>query len=87
VEQKRLAKERRLADDMPVWEAEILNPAVGNAREGGEAWSSRIRNNPKLRDMWFRGVPSHLRGKAWSLAIGNDLALSKGMSAICWFKA
>lgn len=79
VEQKRLAKERRLAEDMPIWEAEILNPAICNAREGGDAWSTRIRKSPKLRDMWFRGVPSHLRGKAWSLAIGNDLALSKGM--------
>ncbi|KAJ9097223.1 hypothetical protein QFC21_004892 [Naganishia friedmannii] len=76
-EYRRLEMERRLAADMPVWETEVLNPAMAGAQAGGDAWSSRIRGNPKLRDMWFRGVPSHLRGRAWSLAIGNDLTLSK----------
>lgn len=63
---------------MPVWESEVLDPALNNKQNGGDAWRSRIRGNPKLRAMWFRGVPSHFRGKAWSLAIGNDLTLSKG---------
>ncbi|GHJ86617.1 hypothetical protein NliqN6_3019 [Naganishia liquefaciens] len=77
LEQRRIARERRLAEDMPVWESEVLDPALNNKQNGGDAWSSRIRGNPKLRAMWFRGVPSHFRGKAWSLAIGNDLTLSK----------
>lgn len=87
LEQRRIAKEKRLAEDMAVWEAEILDPALSNGQNGGDAWNSRIRENPKLRAMWFRGVPSHFRGRAWSLAIGNDLTLSKGkhpsVEAIC----
>jgi hypothetical protein len=77
-EQRRAAKEKRLAEDMAIWEAEILDPALSHGLNGGDAWASRIRQNSKLRAMWFRGVPSHFRGRAWSLAIGNDLTLSKG---------
>ena len=39
---------------------------------------SKVKSDLGLRRLWFEGVPSHLRGKAWHLAIGNPLALSKG---------
>ena len=41
----------------------------------------KVKSDPSLRKLWFEGVPSHLRGSAWHLAIGNPLALSKGKLA------
>jgi hypothetical protein len=65
---RRLEKEKRMAVNTPRWEV-LLGPDFSAAR---------VREDESLRRLWFEGVPSHLRGKAWSLAIGNPLAMSKG---------
>ena len=68
-EVKRLEKERRFALRTPRWEALLNSPDFS---------AGKVRNDMGLRRLWFDGVPSHLRERAWSLAIGNPLALSKG---------
>lgn len=65
---RRVEKEKRMAINTPRWEALLK----------GEFSAARIREDDGLRKLWFEGVPSHLRGKAWSLAVGNTLAMSKG---------
>ena len=70
-EAKRAERDKRLAINTPKWE-EMLDEKTFNA--------DRIRKDPGLRQIWFEGCPTYLRGKAWSLAIGNPLALSKGTS-------
>ena len=71
-EAKRAERDKRLAINTPKWE-EMLDEKTFNA--------DRIRKDPGLRQIWFEGCPTYLRGKAWSLAIGNPLALSKGTSS------
>lgn len=68
-EAKRAERDKRLAINTPKWE-EMLDEKTFNA--------DKIRKDPALRQIWFEGCPTYLRGKAWSLAIGNPLALSKG---------
>ncbi|ORX37609.1 rab-GTPase-TBC domain-domain-containing protein [Kockovaella imperatae] len=56
--------------------------AAGSGRATPESGHSgfsveRVKTDPTLRKLWFEGVPSHLRGRAWSLAIGNPLAISR----------
>lgn len=68
-EARRVEREKRLAINTPRWE-EMLDEKTFNAE--------KIRSDPVLRGIWFEGAPTYLRGKAWSLAIGNPLALSKG---------
>ncbi|WWD20397.1 hypothetical protein CI109_104873 [Kwoniella shandongensis] len=67
-EARRLEKEKRLAMSTPRWET-VLNDK--------EFSVAKIRSDLGLRKLWFEGIPSHLRGKAWGLAIGNPLAASK----------
>lgn len=71
-ETKRLEKERKLAMNTPKWETLL----------GSDFSAHKVKGDPELREMWFEGVPGYLRGKAWSLAVGNPLALSKGMSEL-----
>lgn len=68
-EARRVEKERKLALATPIWE-EMLNDKEFSA--------AKVRNNPRWRQVWFEGAPTYLRGKAWSMAIGNPLAMSKG---------
>jgi hypothetical protein len=72
-EAKRAERDKRLAINTPKWE-EMLDEKTFSA--------DRIRKDPALRQIWFEGCPTYLRGKAWSLAIGNPLALSKGASSL-----
>lgn len=77
-EARRLEKEKRLAMSTPRWEALLSGTPTG---AGGAGFSvAKVKDDESLRRLWFDGVPSHLRGRAWSLAIGNPLAMSKGAS-------
>ena len=40
-------------------------------------WKNAVRD-PKLRRLWWNGIPPKLRGVVWEKAVGNGLALSKG---------
>ncbi|KAK1923371.1 rab-GTPase-TBC domain-containing protein [Papiliotrema laurentii] len=66
-ELRRIEREKRLAINTGKWEALL----------GRDFSVDKVKEDPALRKLWFEGAPSHLRGKAWSLAIGNPLAMSK----------
>lgn len=70
-EVRRLEKEKRLAVEAPKWEKLLSDEKEFSVK--------KVKENKEWRKLWFEGVPSHLRGKAWSMAVGNPLALSKGM--------
>jgi hypothetical protein len=74
-EARRMEKERKLALNLPRWEALLAEGDAGVAR-------IRAGKDVELRKMWFEGIPGYLRGKAWSLALGNPLALSKGVMPV-----
>jgi hypothetical protein len=72
-EVRRLEREKKLAAYLPKWEM-LLQGAIPNL--------AKVREDETTREMWFQGVPGHLRNKAWTAAIGNPLAMSKGESLI-----
>lgn len=45
-------------------------------------WSSR-----RARELWWQGVPPSVRGKVWSLAIGNELNITHELFHICLARA
>ncbi|KAG7562200.1 hypothetical protein FFLO_02385 [Filobasidium floriforme] len=88
-EQKRLSdaarraseKSKHQAECIPIWEGVIL-PA-GGPRE----WKRLVRADTKMGELWFEGIPTHLRGRIWSACIGNGLALSKESYRACAYRA
>ena len=36
------------------------------------------RASRRARDLWWQGVPPSVRGKVWSLAVGNELNITHG---------
>ncbi|RSH93186.1 hypothetical protein EHS25_007539 [Saitozyma podzolica] len=67
----KVEKEKRIAAATPRWDGLLSG-------QGGQRFSTEnVMNDEGLRRMWFEGPPGYLRGKAWSLAIGNELAMSK----------
>ncbi|KIR53899.1 hypothetical protein I315_03514 [Cryptococcus gattii Ru294] len=68
-EVRRLEKEKRLTVEAPKWEMLLSDEKEFSVK--------KVKENEEWRKLWFEGVPSHLRGKAWSMAVGNPLALSK----------
>ncbi|KAG8732195.1 hypothetical protein FRC11_000081 [Ceratobasidium sp. 423] len=65
LEQRRLARERAVEDSLHVWQREVV-----------PNWKDAIRK-PHIRQMWWRGIPTRLRGEMWIKAVGNGLAISK----------
>ena len=47
-----------------LWEKEIL-----------PNWDL-VKKTRKVRELWVDGLPTSVRGKAWSLACGNDCVLT-----------
>ncbi len=37
-------------------------------------------SSKRVRDLWWQGLPPSVRGKVWSLAIGNELNITDGMN-------
>lgn len=60
-------REKAIEDSLHIWEREIMPD-----------WKVVFRN-PQLRRLWWRGIPTKLRASMWEKAVGNALALSKGM--------
>ncbi len=44
---------------------------------------SQRHNTRRVRDLWWQGVPPSVRGKVWSLAIGNELNITPGNYGNC----
>ncbi|GAB5570976.1 TBC1 domain family member 14 isoform X1 [Prionailurus iriomotensis] len=59
-----------------------LEESIGNAVL---TWNNEVLPNwetmwcsRKVRDLWWQGIPPSVRGKVWSLAIGNELNITHG---------
>ena len=67
LQERRFAREQRIEQSLSRWEREIAPD-----------WRVVLKN-PALRKLWWQGIPTKLRATMWQSAVGNDLALSKGM--------
>ncbi|XP_074531611.1 TBC1 domain family member 12 [Halichoeres trimaculatus] len=66
---KRQMKERHRQEDsisnaMVIWNSEIL-----------PHWDT-MKGTRRVRDLWWQGLPPSVRGRVWSLAIGNELNIT-----------
>ena len=65
-QERRASKESAVNDVIGIWEREVIPD-----------WRVAVRN-PELRKLWWKGIPTKLRGGLWFQVVGNGLALSKG---------
>ena len=42
------------------------------------SYLSLRKSTKKVKDLWWNGLPSSVRGRVWKLAIGNDLHITPG---------
>ncbi|KAM9011353.1 TBC1 domain family member 12 isoform 2-T2 [Ara ararauna] len=61
---ERFKQEENIASAMVVWVNEILPNWEG------------MRATRKVRELWWQGLPPRVRGKVWSLAVGNELNIT-----------
>lgn len=68
-----------------------LEDSIGNAVL---TWNNEILPNwetmccsRKVRELWWQGIPPSVRGKVWSLAIGNELNITHELYYICLARA
>uniref|UniRef100_H3BE85 TBC1 domain family member 12 n=1 Tax=Latimeria chalumnae TaxID=7897 RepID=H3BE85_LATCH len=61
---ERFKQEDNIANAMVIWNNDIL-----------PNWET-MRNTRKVRELWWQGLPPGVRGKVWSLAIGNELNIT-----------
>ncbi|KAM6362075.1 TBC1 domain family member 14 isoform 3-T3 [Alca torda] len=68
-----------------------LEDSIGNAVL---TWNNEILPNwetmccsRRVRELWWQGIPPSVRGKVWSLAIGNELNITHELYDICLARA
>ncbi|XP_064319870.1 TBC1 domain family member 12 isoform X1 [Phalacrocorax carbo] len=61
---ERFKQEENIASAMVIWVNEILPNWEG------------MRATRRVRDLWWQGLPPSVRGKVWSLAVGNELNIT-----------
>ncbi|KAM9718364.1 TBC1 domain family member 14 isoform 1-T1 [Menidia menidia] len=68
-----------------------LEESIGTA---AQTWNQEILPNwstmctsRRVRDLWWQGVPPSVRGKVWSLAVGNELNITHELYSICLARA
>ncbi|KAJ6222741.1 hypothetical protein RDWZM_001286 [Blomia tropicalis] len=92
VEIVKQAKKRELKE-----KAKLKNRSNSNKFQQEEVISESIRSwtndilpswplsnsSRRTRELWWNGIPSPIRSKVWSLAIGNDLNITDELFRIC----
>ncbi|KAM8969282.1 TBC1 domain family member 14 isoform X2 [Sarcophilus harrisii] len=74
-QEERCRLEESIGNAVLVWNNEILP-------NWETMWCSR-----KARELWWQGIPPSVRGKVWSLAIGNELNITHELYDICLSRA
>ncbi|KAL5518744.1 hypothetical protein ACEPAH_427 [Sanghuangporus vaninii] len=74
-QERRLAREHAVEESISIWEHQIIPD-----------WKNAVRD-PKLRKIWWNGIPPKLRGIVWEKTVGNGLALSKDTYRTCFARA
>ncbi|XP_048397613.1 TBC1 domain family member 14-like isoform X1 [Stegostoma tigrinum] len=85
-EQKDAQRRRKLLEDRCKLEETIGNAVVTWNHEILPNWDA-MRHSRKVRDLWWQGIPPSVRGKVWSLAIGNELNITHELYDICLTRA
>lgn len=67
---ERFKQEENIASAMVIWINEIL-----------PNWEV-MRSTRRVRELWWQGLPPSVRGKVWSLAVGNELNITPGLYSI-----
>lgn len=83
-EYKRMMEQSREAEKRKVAKAASAKCERDNTRDTlQQIWDDYVYPNwtkaigeTRTRELWWRGIPSRIRGSTWSRAIGNELALS-----------
>ncbi|KAI0334373.1 RabGAP/TBC [Cubamyces sp. BRFM 1775] len=75
LQDRRLARERRIEESIGMWERDIVPD-----------WTV-VHRNSNLRRLWWQGIPTKLRAPLWQAAVGNALALSKDAFKTCLSRA
>ncbi|KAM6220587.1 TBC1 domain family member 14 [Rhynchocyon petersi] len=73
--EERCRLEESIGNAVLTWNNEILP-------NWDATWSSK-----KVRDLWWQGIPPSVRGRVWSLAIGNELNITHELFDICLARA
>ncbi|KFO25742.1 TBC1 domain family member 14 [Fukomys damarensis] len=73
--EERCRVEESIGNAVLTWNNEILP-------NWDTMWCSR-----KVRDLWWQGIPPSVRGRVWSLAIGNELNITHELFDICLARA
>ncbi|XP_038816556.1 TBC1 domain family member 14 isoform X3 [Salvelinus namaycush] len=61
---ERFKQEDSIANAMVIWNNDVL-----------PNWDC-MRNTRRVRELWWQGLPPSVRGRVWSLAIGNELNIT-----------
>ncbi|XP_023994139.1 TBC1 domain family member 14, partial [Salvelinus sp. IW2-2015] len=85
-ELKEAQKRRKQLEDRCKLEESIGNAAQTWNQEILPNWSTMC-NSRRVRDLWWQGVPPSVRGKVWSLAVGNELNITHELYNICLARA
>ncbi|XP_056125865.1 TBC1 domain family member 14 isoform X1 [Rhinichthys klamathensis goyatoka] len=85
-ELKEAQKRKKQLEDRCKLEESIGNAALTWSQEILPNWQSMCSSR-RVRDLWWQGLPPSVRGKVWSLAIGNDLNITDELYDICLARA
>ncbi|KAE8278889.1 TBC1 domain family member 14 [Larimichthys crocea] len=78
-ELKEAQKRRKQLEDRCKLEESIGTAAQTWNQEILPNWSTMCTSR-RVRDLWWQGIPPSVRGKVWSLAVGNDLNITRSSS-------
>lgn len=85
-ELKEAQKRRKQLEDRCKLEESIGSAAQTWNQEILPNWSAMCTSR-RARDLWWQGIPPSVRGKVWSLAVGNDLNITHELFNICLSRA
>ncbi|XP_043099855.1 TBC1 domain family member 14 isoform X1 [Puntigrus tetrazona] len=85
-ELKEAQKRKKQLEDRCKLEESIGNAALTWSQEILPNWQSMC-SSKRVRDLWWQGLPPSVRGKVWSLAIGNELNITDELYNICLARA
>uniref|UniRef100_A0A673M7S8 TBC1 domain family member 14-like n=1 Tax=Sinocyclocheilus rhinocerous TaxID=307959 RepID=A0A673M7S8_9TELE len=85
-ELKEAQKRKKQLEDRCKHEESIGNAALTWSQEILPNWQSMC-SSKRVRDLWWQGLPPSVRGKVWSLAIGNELNITDELYNICLARA
>ncbi|CAJ1081305.1 TBC1 domain family member 12-like isoform X2 [Xyrichtys novacula] len=61
---ERLRQEEQISNNTSIWTNQIL-----------PQWD-HMKSSRRVRDLWWEGLPPSVRGRVWSVAIGNELNIT-----------